>query len=506
MKKALLFLSVIAISALEFCSAQGLLDSCYTSAAIGTSFNGSANLVDATDADLMEWTGAFWNGSWSNANLTIPPPCNVPPVRAVFLGDQTVWTSGGEGFGLRFFPPLVAGNTYTFFFTYVSHGFGSNGTFSPDVHTNNSGNVGGNFVGNMTPAGNNWETHPVSFTAAPAQNGDDYIMIHSNDGSGMVLSVCVETFTALGPDSTICYGDSLILTAGNGFQSYLWNTGSTASNITVNASGTYSVTSFGFCDTISDTLVVTVDPCGVLPVALFNADNHICPGTCTDFTNLSQNATSYIWNFAGANPPVSTDINPTTICYNTPGTYGVELIAINSITSDTLHLNNFITVYPYPAPQGILQNGDTLFANAGATSYQWYHDGLIIPGATDYFYVAAEGGNYNVVATDNNGCEVEAVIFDIVAGNIQLAVGNMQLAIYPIPVNNYLNIHSETFKGKSIELSVYNMLGEIFIAPSEIMIDADKTCKADVSSLPAGIYQVRINANEFTLFEKFVKN
>ena len=44
--------------------------------------------------------------------------------------------------------------------------------------------------------------------------------------------------------------------------------------------------------------------------------------------------------------------------------------------------------------------------------YQWYYDGILIPGATDYFYIAPQSGNYNVVATDANDCEVEAVIFD----------------------------------------------------------------------------------------------
>src|SRR5215203_1544331 len=108
MKRALLFLSFIYFGTLNFCSAQGILDSCYTSTPIGISFSGSANLMNATDADLMEWTGTFWDGSWSNANLTLPPPCNVPPVRAIFIGDQSVWTSGGEGFALKFMPPLVS--------------------------------------------------------------------------------------------------------------------------------------------------------------------------------------------------------------------------------------------------------------------------------------------------------------------------------------------------------------------------------------------------------------
>jgi hypothetical protein len=118
---------------------------------------------------------------------------------------------------------------------------------------------------------------------------------------------------------------------------------------------------------------------GHMVVLFQSSDSHICPGTCTDFINLSSNASSFLWSFPGANPAVSTDANPTGICYNTPGTYDVTLIGSNGNTSDTLHLANFVTVYPTPPPQGISQSGDTLFANAGAVAYQWYQDGILIP-------------------------------------------------------------------------------------------------------------------------------
>src|SRR6185295_7923674 len=127
----------------------------------------------------------------------------------------------------------------------------------------------------------------------------------------------------------------------------------------------------------------------------------------TDFTNLSLNTTSCQWYFAGAIPDTSTDINPSNICYPNAGSYDVQLIATNANGSDTLLLTNYITVYPSPSPQAISQNGDTLFAITGSTSYQWYFNTNIIIGATDYFYVATASGDYNVVATDVNGCEVE---------------------------------------------------------------------------------------------------
>ncbi len=252
---------------------------------------------------------------------------------------------------------------------------------------------------------------------------------------------------------------------------------------------------------------LTCGVCNVSPSAIFTAPNHICPGTCTDFTNLSANATSFLWSFTGANPSTSTDVAPTNICYNSPGTYAVSLIASNTAGSDTLTLNNFMTVYPYPAPQGILQSGDTLFANPGAVSYQWYHDGNIISGATTYFYVATEGGNYNVVATDNNNCEVEAALFDVVAG-LQTTIEKSQLVIFPNPVNNSLTIqnfnsHFNKFAIKSI--SIYNMMGQKVIDAELHDTRSSFPVDVEVSALTNGMYWLEISGGVKTNRLKFIK-
>ncbi len=241
--------------------------------------------------------------------------------------------------------------------------------------------------------------------------------------------------------------------------------------------------------------------CTGVPVALFSAPHHICPGTCTDFTNLSVNATSYHWTFTSASPSVSTDANPVSICYNVPGTYDVQLIASSTTGSDTLLLHNYITVFPYPPPQGIAQNGDTLFANTGAVSYQWYHGGNIIAGATNFFYIASESGDFNVVATDANGCEVEAAIFDVVA-SVQSAVNSQELAtIYPNPVLDKLEITNPFFKDKKeIDISIYNMLGENIFSAADCGLRT-----VDCRLLPFGTYYLEVRSDEKVLRTKFVK-
>ena len=240
------------------------------------------------------------------------------------------------------------------------------------------------------------------------------------------------------------------------------------------------------------------------PVAVFTSPNHICPGTCTDFTNLSSNASSFQWTFNGANPGVSFDVNPTGICYNTPGQYDVALIASNSNSSDTLVLHNYITVYPYPPPQGILQSGDTLIANQGFTSYQWYYNGTLIPGATDYFYVAQASGDYNVVCTDENDCEVEAVIFSVIAG-MQPADSNRGLMLFPNPAWNTLTVDCFQMNGTVSEISVYNVIGEKVLAFSEHASGVSLPAKLDISSVTPGIYWIECSSEKKSFREKFTK-
>ncbi len=243
-----------------------------------------------------------------------------------------------------------------------------------------------------------------------------------------------------------------------------------------------------------------------LPVALFNATNHICPGTCTGFSNTSINATSYLWEFPGAAPAMSTDINPANICYNSPGNYSVTLIAGNANGLDTLTLVNFMNVYPYPSPQGIQQNGDTLFANQGSSGYQWYWNANIINGATNYFYVAPQSGDYNVVCTDANGCEVEAVIFNVIAAIHSPLHENDEkenIILFPNPATDHLttNLNPETGT-----IKITNILGKN-ISQSLYQIEKQNhQTTLDISVIANGIYWLEFSDGKNIYRKQFIKN
>jgi PKD repeat protein len=183
----------------------------------------------------------------------------------------------------------------------------------------------------------------------------------------------------------------------------------------------------------------------------------------------------------------------------------VQLIASNANGSDTLLIPGYITVHPNPSPQGIQQSGDTLFANAGAASYQWYFNGNIINGATVYFYVATSSGDYNVVVTDANGCEVEAVINDVIAAVTPLSFGEGSgVRLYPNPVEDEFTIQKlQVTSGTAVEISIYNVLGERELIPESRIKIQEQTI--DVSKLRSGIYFLEVTTGEIIYRSKFVK-
>ncbi|MCX6274095.1 MAG: T9SS type A sorting domain-containing protein [Bacteroidetes bacterium] len=264
----------------------------------------------------------------------------------------------------------------------------------------------------------------------------------------------------------------------------------------------------------------TIDPCcgscsQFSPVQSFSvSDSTICPGTCIDVNNFSQSYTSYHWIFfPGGSPSTSSDFNPQNICYNTPGSYGVTLIATRCNGTDTLTLNNYITVFPQPSSQAITQSYDTLFAIAGTGTYQWYFNNNIISGATDYFYVAPASGDYNVVATDTNGCEVEAAIFNVTAGLTPAFTEGDGINLYPNPVTDKLMLHySQATNGTSpqgvlrtYEISIYNMVGEIVYSVVDTRRRSNGNKEVDCRLLPLGVYWLEVSSNDNIFRAKFIK-
>ena len=334
MKRTLLYISIALVLFLVTNTSKGqmFVDSCFYSAAVGTSFTSSGDLA-SLDADLLQWDGTTWLGQWSNANVNLAPPTGSAACHAIWMGDANSWTTGGEGFGIRLINPLVTGQSYSITFTYASNGFSATGNFAPFVMSNTSASLAGSYqITQLPSAGFAWFTYTLNFTAVAAENGHNWIVIHNltSGTSGIMLSFCSDCNTVtqpcsvnLGPDTTLCAGATYTLNAGNVGSAFTWSTGATTQTINVNTTGTYwAIANTGSCSD-TDTVVVTFNP--NVTVNLGN-DTTLCNGS--SLTLNAQNAgAAYLW---------STGATTQSINVTTTGNYSVTVTSGVCSDVDTL--------------------------------------------------------------------------------------------------------------------------------------------------------------------------
>lgn len=92
-----------------------------------------------------------------------------------------------------------------------------------------------------------WNTGFVSQNISISGPGKYWVRVTGANGCAgadtVIITQGVSPVVTLGPDTGYCQGSSMVLYAGNPGSSYLWSPGgSTASSLTVNSPGTYSVT------------------------------------------------------------------------------------------------------------------------------------------------------------------------------------------------------------------------------------------------------------------------
>ncbi|TND07868.1 MAG: Uncharacterized protein FD123_2858 [Bacteroidetes bacterium] len=143
-----------------------------------------------------------------------------------------------------------------------------------------------------------------------------------------------------------------------------------------------------------------------------------------------------------------------------------------------------------PAQPTITQNGNTLTSSA-ATTYQWYLNGVQIPGATSQNYTAAQSGIYLVRITDSNGCVyMYSANFDFQLSTGLSEVNNIQqITIYPNPTNGILNFKGDFFENGEFEISIYDAYGRL-------VMQSKNEKSIDMSAFANGIYHARVRSGQ----------
>lgn len=285
-------------------------------------------------------------------------------------------------------------------------------------------------------AGYLWSTGETTQSITVTQSGSYIVTVTDTNGcmgasQPMVITVFDlpdPTITASGP-TEFCDGDSVILSVSAGV-SYLWSTGETTQSITVDSTGSYSVTvtDANGCEATSDPTDITVYD-NPEPTITPDGPTTICDGQSVVLT--SSTAVSYLWNTGATTQQVTVGLDTT---------YWVQVTDINGcVGRDSID----ITVNPTPTPvPTITADGPTTFCEGDSVSlstdpwdaYLWSN------GDTTQTTVVDESGLYTVTVTNEFGCEADA------AGIV--------VTVNPNPEPTILaNGNNEICEGETVDLS-----------------------------------------------------
>ena len=216
--------------------------------------------------------------------------------------------------------------------------------------------------------------------------------------------------------STIfCQGGSVVLSiTTSGVTNYQWYLngnpigGATGASYTATAAGSYTISISNPCSSAtSGPAIVTVHPVPATPTVSASGATTFCAGSSVTLTASAAGATAYQW----AN-------NDTTIAGTTAQTFPTDssgsytVTVANSYGCTATSAPTTVTVYPQLAPlnTSVSAAGATTFCEggsvvltanaAGATSYQWFLNGVSLTGGTTATWTATTSGTYTILVSN----------------------------------------------------------------------------------------------------------
>ncbi|MFT3979661.1 MAG: T9SS type A sorting domain-containing protein [Ferruginibacter sp.] len=318
------------------------------------------------------------------------------------------------------------------------------------------------------------------------------------------------TISASGPLS-FCAGNSVTLTS-SATTGNTWSNGATSQSITVNTSGTYSVsTSNGTCTSLpSAPAVVQVNPVPPTPVITASGPLTFCAGNSVTLTSSATTGNTWsngattqsitvntdgTYSVSASNgactsltsAPVVVQINPVpptpTVTASGPLSFcegnnvmltsssGSNYLWSNGSTTQTInvttsgsytvrHSNSegcisaasspqVVTVNALPPVPVITQSGN-LLTSSSATGNQWFFNGAVIPGATSSSYLYTTPGDYTVSVTNIAGCEsISATLAASRINNSIATLSNGDLFFHQVSPNPLMNSGRITYQLQS---------------------------------------------------------
>ncbi|QNR25505.1 HYR domain-containing protein [Croceimicrobium hydrocarbonivorans] len=158
-----------------------------------------------------------------------------------------------------------------------------------------------------------------------------------------------------------------------------------------------------------------------------------------------------------------------------------------------------VTVLPVPLTPVIIQVGTTTLGVQGAyTTYQWYRNGQIIPGAVNSTLPYTVGGNYQVMVGNASGCLNYGAGFVIGTNGGGIGIEELDLTaleVYPNPTDGLINIQINASQRTELQVELMSLEGKLIYQKKSQTSDGG-LLSLDFGHLPAATYILRISNDE----------
>ncbi len=297
---------------------------------------------------------------------------------------------------------------------------------NPTVYLNGPTNICVGDTATLTALGGEtyqWSTGTTNNSISVTQSGIYTVTVFNTHSCSATASTTLTVnnlpHVNIPTGAIICQGETTTLTASAPAGcTYLWSNNSTASSITVNQAGVYSVTTTNAqgCSTI-DSVVVTSH---ALPTLSFGMQHTICEGESYTYQLPTNNNLTYQWSNGGAG---------STITVSTAGIYTVT--ATNEYGCSVTASDSLIVIaLPTPTIQGnttICRGGNTILSATGGSSYVWSNgtigpDIAVFPNTTST-YVVTVTNQYGCSASTNAVVTVNTLPTLNINGDLQFCEG-----------------------------------------------------------------------------------
>jgi len=144
-------------------------------------------------------------------------------------------------------------------------------------------------------------------------------------------------------------------------------------------------------------------------------------------------------------------------------------------------------------------------APQGFYSYQWYYNNVPISGATSYYYVATQDGDYGIVVGNANGCQSGVNIPNVIIGVTELSDSN-GFMIYPNPSDGQFKISYNSVTNETAVISIIDKIGQVVKSVEYKLASGSNKIEMNTKELASGIYNVKIQIGSNVISKRLILN